>query len=198
MSTSYTYNALGDLQQQTSPDTGATTNTYDSGGNLATSTDARNAVTTYTYDALNRVATASFTVGATTDQTLTYSYDAGTHGKGRLTGASDANHSLSWTYDEQGRVLTAGQTVGSVSKTTSYGYANGQRQSMTTPSGQVITYGYTNGKITSISVNGTALVSDVLYDPFGPVRQWAWGSGALVRANVRSRRQDHADRQRAD
>jgi RHS repeat-associated protein len=179
LSTSYSYNALGDLQQQTSPDTGVTTNTYDSGGNLSTSTDARSAVTTHTYDALNRVATSSFTAGATTDQTLTYSYDAGTYGKGRLTGASDANHSLSWTYDEQGRLLTAGQTVGSVSNTTSYAYANGQRQSMTTPSGQVITYGYTNGKITSISVNGTVLVTDVLYDPFGPVRQWEWGSGAL-------------------
>jgi RHS repeat-associated protein len=51
---------------------------------------------------------------------------------------------------------------------------------MTTPSGQVITYGYTNGKITGISVNGTVLVSDILYDPFGPVRQWTWGNGSLA------------------
>ncbi|MDY6945409.1 MAG: RHS repeat-associated core domain-containing protein [Pseudomonadota bacterium] len=177
--TSYTYNALGDLQQQTSPDTGVTNNTYDSGGNLATSADARNAVTTYTYDALNRVATVAFSAGATTDQTLAYTYDAGTHGKGRLTGVSDSNHSLSWAYDDQGRVLTAGQAVGSVSKTTSYAYASGLRQSMTTPSGQVITYSYTNGKITSISVNGTVLVSNILYDPFGPVRQWTWSNGSL-------------------
>jgi RHS repeat-associated protein len=178
--TSYSYNALGDLKQQTSPDTGVTTNTYDSGGNLATSTDARNAVATYTYDALNRVATAAFSDGSTTDQTLTYSYDAGTHGKGRLTGVSDANHSLSWTYDDQGRALTATQAVGSVSKTTSYTYANGLRQSMTTPSGQVITYGYTDGKVTSISVNGTPVVSGILYDPFGPVRQWTWADSSLA------------------
>jgi RHS repeat-associated protein len=44
----------------------------------------------------------------------------------------------------------------------------------------VITYGYTNGKITGISVNGTVLVSDILYDPFGPVRQWTWGNGSLA------------------
>ena len=50
---------------------------------------------------------------------------------------------------------------------------------MTTPSGQVITYSYTNGKVTSISVNGTVLVSNILYDPFGPVRQWTWGNGSL-------------------
>lgn len=179
LATSYTYSGLGDLEQQTSPDTGVTTNTYDSGGNLATSTDARNADATYTYDALNRIATASFSSGATTDQTLTYTYDAGTHGKGRLTGVSDSNHSLSWTYDDQGRVLTAGQVVGSVSKTTSYAYANGLRQSMTTPSGQVITYGYTNGKVTSINLNGAVLISDILYDPFGPVRQWTWSNGSL-------------------
>ena len=170
---------LGDLIQQTSPDTGVTTNTYDSGGNLKTSTDARNVVTTYTYDKLNRVATASFSFGSATDQILTYSYDAGLYGKGRLTGVSDADHSLAWAYDEQGRVLTATQTVSSVSKSTSYSYLNGLRQSMTTPSGQLITYGYTNGKITSISVNGTPLVSNVLYESFGPVRQWAWGNGTL-------------------
>lgn len=177
--TSYSYNALGDLKQQTSPDTGVTLNTYDSGGNLQTSTDARSAITTNTYDALNRVSSTSFTTGSTTDQTLIYSYDAGTYGKGRLTGVSDSNHSLTWSYDEQGRLLTSGQTVGSVSKTTSYTYANGQRQSMTTPSGQLITYGYTNGKVTSIGVNGTVLVSNVLYDPIGPVRQWTWGNGTL-------------------
>ena len=51
LATSYTYNGLGDLLSQKSPDTGTTTNTYDSGGNLATSTDARGAVSTYTYDA---------------------------------------------------------------------------------------------------------------------------------------------------
>jgi RHS repeat-associated protein len=179
LQTSYSYNALGDLTQQTSPDTGVTNNTYDSGGNLATSTDARSATTTYTYDTLNRVATAAFTIGAITDQTLTYTYDAGTYGKGKLTGVSDSDHSLAWTFDDQGRVLTANQTVGSVGKTTSYSYANGLRQSMTTPSGQLITYSYTNGKVTGISVNGTVLVSNILYDPFGPVRQWTWSNGSL-------------------
>ncbi len=178
--TSYAYNAFGDLQQQTSPDTGVTTNTYDSGGNLGTSTDARTAITTHTYDALNRVTSSAYKVGTTTDQAITYTYDAGSNGKGRLTGASDSNHSLSWTYDDQGRILTAGQAVGTVSKTTSYAYSSGLRQSMTTPSGQFVTYSYNNGKITGISVNGVVLVSNILYDPFGPVRQWTWGNGSLA------------------
>jgi YD repeat-containing protein len=58
--TSYTYNALGDLSQQVSPDTGTTTNTYDSGGNLATSTDARSKAGTYAYDAINRVTSLTY------------------------------------------------------------------------------------------------------------------------------------------
>jgi len=29
-------------------------------------------------------------------------------------------------------------------------------------------------------VNGTVVVSNILYDPFGPVRQWAWGDGPLA------------------
>lgn len=102
--TLYEYNALGDLKQQTSPDTGVTANTYDSGGNLKTSTDGRNIVTTYTYDELNRIETASFAQGPNVDQTLTYSYDAGSNAVGRLSSASDAEHSLSWTYDDHGRV----------------------------------------------------------------------------------------------
>lgn len=175
--TSYTYTAFGDLKTQTSPDTGLTTNTYDSGGNLKTSTDARNAITTYTLDALNRVTSAAFKIGTTTDQTISFGYDAGASGIGRLTSASDANHSMSWSYDPQGRVTSKGQAVGTVTKTVGYGYTNGNLTSMTTPSGQSVLYGYNlNHQITSVSVNGTTLLSSALYDPFGPVRGWTWGN----------------------
>lgn len=179
--TSYTYNALGDLKQQVSPDTGTTTNTYDSGGNLKISTDARNAITTYTYDILNRVKTAAFKIGTTTDQTITYNYDAGTNGIGRLTSASDANHSMSWVYDALGRVTSKSQTIGTVVKTVSYGYTNGRLTSETTPSGQSVVFGYdTNGQVASLTINGTTVLSNALYDPFGPVRQWTWGNGTLA------------------
>ncbi len=177
LATAYTYNGLSDLKQQVSPDTGTTTNTYDSGGNLATSTDARSVTTTYTYDALSRVKTAAFKKGTTTDQTIAYNYDAGTYGKGRLTSASDSAHSMAWTYDALGRLTGKSQVVSGVTKSVGYGYANGQLTTMTTPSGQLVTYGYTNNQITSIQVNGTYVLSNVLYEPFGPIRQWSWGNG---------------------
>jgi RHS repeat-associated protein len=182
LTTSYTYNGFGDVKTQTSPDTGTTTNTYDSGGNLATSTDARSAISTYTYNALNRPTSVAYKIGSSTDQTIAFTYDAGTYGKGRLTGASDANHSMSWTYDALGRVTGKGQTVGTVTKSVGYAYTNADLVTLTTPSGQTLTYGYnTNHQIISIALNGTTtILNNVTYEPLGPVNGWAWGNAATV------------------
>jgi len=175
LTTGYTYDGFGDLVQQASPDTGVTTNVYDSGGNLARSTDARGQAGTYTYDAQNRVTHITYA-----DQTITFGYDAGTNAVGHLTSAGDANHALSWSYDALGRVIGKTQTVGSgtsaITKSVSYAYTNGDLTSLVTPSGQTITYCYTNGQVTSISVNGNALLSQVLYQPFGPVSGWTWAN----------------------
>lgn len=170
--TNYTYNALGDLTQQVSPDTGTTANTYDSGGNLATSTDARSKTGTYAYDALNRITSLTYP-----DQTITYTYDSGTNQKGRLTQVSDGSGSTSWSYDTHGRVLSRQQSMG-VTETLGYAYDSfGRLQTLTLPSGNTITYGYTDGKITSLTLNGsTTILSNVLYQPFGPTRGWTWGN----------------------
>jgi RHS repeat-associated protein len=179
--TSYQYTGFGDLKQQTSPDTGVTTNTYDSGGNLLTSTDARSAITTYTYDSLNRVATAAYKIGATTDQTIAFTYDAGTNGKGRMTGASDANHSMAWVYGAQGRITSKSQNVGGINQSMGYSYSSGRLSTLTLPSGQVVTYSYnSNNQIAGITVGATTVLSSVQYDPFGPVKGWTWGNGTLM------------------
>lgn len=182
LTTSYTYNGFGDVKTQASPDTGTTTNTYDSGGNLAISTDARSAIATYAYDALNRPTSVAYKIGSNTDQTIAFTYDAGTNGKGRLTGASDANHSMRWTYDGLGRVIGKGQTVGTVTKSVAYAYTNADLVTLTTPSGQTLTYGYnTNHQIVSIKVNGTTtILNNVTYEPLGPVNGWTWGNAASV------------------
>jgi RHS repeat-associated protein len=175
LTTTYSHSGFGDVIQQVSPDTGTTTNTYDSGGNLKTATDARGAVATYSYDALNRVTQVAYS-----DQTIAYTYDAGTNGVGRLTGASDANHSMAWTYDSLGRITGKSQIVAGITKSVGYSYNNGDLTSLVTPSGQIITYAYTNHRITSIAVNGVALLSGVTYSPFGPITGWTWGNGTTV------------------
>ncbi|HEY4210369.1 MAG TPA: RHS repeat-associated core domain-containing protein [Steroidobacteraceae bacterium] len=177
--TSYAYNGFQDLSAQSSPDSGNTTNTYDSAGNLATSTDARGAVSTYTYDVLNRASSVAFSIGGSTDQTLSFSYDAGTYGKGHLTGTADANQSQGWTYDALGRVTNQSQLIGGVTLATAYGYTSGNLTTLTTPSGQSVTYGYNaNHHVTSISVNGTTVLNTITYEPLGPVEGWTWGNGS--------------------
>jgi RHS repeat-associated protein len=173
--TSYAHNGFNDLAMIASPDTGTTINTYDSGGNLKTSIDSRSAAATYSYDALNRVTQVAYT-----DQTINFTYDAGTNGVGRLTGASDANHSMSWIYDGLGRVTGKGQTISTVTKSVGYAFTNGDLTSLLTPSGQTVTYGYTNHRIASVSVNGTTILSGATYDPFGPANAWTWGNATTV------------------
>jgi RHS repeat-associated protein len=181
LTTSYSYNGFGDVTSLASPDTSTTASTYDSGGNLSTSTDARGAVSTYTYDASNRVTSITYTLSGVTDQTIVFGYDSGTDGKGRLTSASDANHSLSWSYDFLGRVVGKGLTVGTVNLSVGYGYTDGDRTSLVTPSGQSVTYGFnSNHQVTSVAVNGTTVLSGVTYEPFGGENGWTWGDGTTV------------------
>lgn len=174
--TTYTYSALGDLKKVVSPDTGTTNNTFDSAGNLATSTDARSKTGTYAYDALNRVTSLTYP-----DQTIGYTYDSGTNQKGRLTQVTDASGSTSWSYDTHGRVLTRQQSMG-ITKSLGYAYdSDGRLQTLTLPSGNTINYGYTDGKVTSLTLNGsTTILSNVLYQPFGPTRGWTWGNSTLA------------------
>jgi RHS repeat-associated protein len=173
--TSYTYDAFGSLLQQVSPDTGTTTNTYDAAGNLLTSTDARSLTATYSYDALNRVISVSYP-----DQTISYTYDTGSNQNGRLTQVTNNSGSTSWSYDRQGRVLSKQQNMG-ITRSVGYAYdLSGRMQTMTLPSGNSVTYGYSDGKVTSLTLNGSiSLLTDVLYEPFGPTRGWTWGNGTF-------------------
>jgi YD repeat-containing protein len=157
-------------------------------------------VSTCTYDVLNRVGSVAHSLGDTTDQTLSFTYDAGTNGKGHLTGASDAAHAMSCSYDAEGRVITKSQTIGSVTKSVGYGYGSGNLTSLTTPSGQVVSYGYNgNHQLTSVAVNGTTVLNSVSYEPLGPVSGWTWGNnttttrtfdadGKITRSSVQARK----------
>jgi RHS repeat-associated protein len=182
LTTTYGYNGFGDILQQISPDTGTSGNTYDSGGNLSVATDARGSTSNYSYDAANRVTQIVYkNSGGVSDQTITFGYDAGTNGKGRLTSASDANHSLSWSYDTHGRVTGKGLTVGTFNKSVGYGYTNADLTALVTASGQSVSYGYnSNHQATSVKVNGTTVISAVIYEPFGGVSGWTWGNSSTV------------------
>jgi len=177
LATTYKYDGLNNLVQQVSPDTGTTSNSYDSAGNLLARTDARGVIATYTYDGINRATRIVFNNG-TTSETHTFQYDVGSNAKGRLSQVTDTASFTDWTYNSQGRVASKSQTVDTYTKTVAYGYNSaGQLTSITTPSGQQIDYGYLNNRITSVTVNGQAIVQGAATTPFGPITAWRWGNG---------------------
>ena len=153
-------------------------------GNLLTKTDARDKVAKYVVDNLNRVTqikyyptTVNANANTSADETVTYTYDTCTNGKGRLCTLADKTGTTTYSYDLQGRTTSKAQAVASLTQTHSMRFNSaGQMDQLTTASGQVIGYGYSNNRVTSISVNGVALAGSITYDPFGPAVAWLWPS----------------------
>ena len=172
--TSFLYNDLDDLEQETSPDRGITTYTHDEAGNVKTKVDARGKLTSYDYDALNRLTLETLDDGST----IVYEYDTGPNALGRLNKVTDPSGSTAWLFDHFGAVTHRTQLVGTVSLTTQYVYDNeGRMQAMIYPSGKLLSYGYNSYQISSLSVDGTPLVQNLAYEPFGPAKSWLWGDG---------------------
>ncbi|QOJ24279.1 MAG: RHS repeat protein [Gammaproteobacteria bacterium] len=185
IATTYTVSGFGDLTQEVSADRGTATYTYDSAGNLKTVTDARGVKHTYTWDALNRPTqrTHATVAGIPGTTALTWSYDAGSNGIGRLTGLSDESGSTSFSYDSHGRLLNTLQIArinnASYTQTLSYHYDSLGRLDQTTyPSGTQITTSYgADGRPSEIRVNGNVLLNNITYHPFGTPKSWVWGNG---------------------
>ncbi len=173
--TSFTYNAAGQLTGVTYPDgsflvygynsggqrtqmtdqTGFTVNyNYDQLGRLSKLTDgSNNLIVQYSYDIASRLAIQQFGNGASTK----YTYDADGRVKDIVNFAADGTtvqSSYAYNYNLQG--LPDSMTT--ESGTFNYGYdANGQLISVVTPAGETITYQYdANGnRIAVVDNNAT-------------------------------------------
>ena len=181
LTTSYAYDALNNLNQLTSPDTGATQNTYDNAGNLLAQTDAKGQVTSYTYDALNRVTSISY--ASDPGLNVSFTYDQGSNGIGRLTGVTDSTGTTSYAYEVHGRLISEARVIGGVSFTTAYSYDSaGRLASMSYPGGRQITYGRDAlGRINALSTTKNSITQNLLnsvsYRPFGPEQTYTFGNG---------------------
>jgi RHS repeat-associated protein len=172
LTTSYTVDSLGNLSQQTSPDTGVTIADHDEAGNLITRTDARGKTATYHYDSLNRISQIAYD-----DQTVSYIWDSCTNGIGRLCSLTNANSTISYRYDSHGRLTQKSQSATTTPLTVNHTYNSaGQRQQTLTPGGQTIDYQWTGNRITAIAVNGQPVISQIGYDPDGQINGWLWGN----------------------
>lgn len=173
--TSYRYDGFGNRIEQTSPDTGVTRYTYDEVGNAVSIKDEKGQLTSSLYDALNRVVEVTYDDGNKTN----YLYDQGVHGIGRLTQITHNNSRLLYAYDLHGRTQTTSQTINGLIFKTEYNYDTlGRMSKMTLPSGKVVGYQYANGALSGLSIDGEALISQIKYEPFGPINSWQWSNGS--------------------
>jgi RHS repeat-associated protein len=155
--TTKSYNSVGQLVSTTSPATAAapngatTTFTYDAYGDLVTSTDPNGVTTTVGY-ATPGGQVASLAYSGSAAHSVSYTYDA----QGTRTGMTDATGTSSYSHDPFGELTSvtngAGQTV-------SYAYdADGNTTGITYPlpasatwaTSQTVGYGYDHaGRLTS-------------------------------------------------
>lgn len=186
--TSYAYDDFGRMISQTSPVTGVTTYVYDPASNLISTTDANSATTTRAYDALNRVTSAASS-GVSTES-VSWSYDGeGPFSQGRLATMTDPTGSTSYRYERRGALLLEQKTIGSATYSTGFQYdTDGNRASMTYPSGRTVTYTFDFAdRPYSASSAGNSVVSSVTYLPFGPMLQQLFGNGTTKTMQYDSR-----------
>ena len=176
--TQYTTDDIGRVVKIVSPDTNTTLYEYDEAGNLIYKTDAKGITTTYLYDALNRLTQIVYPNEA---ENVTLNYDAGTYGKGRVTTMTDPSGSSDFLYNPAGQVIRETRIMDGVTYITEYTYDDaGNLQTITHPSGRVVTYQRDNaGQITGTTVDGQSITGQVAYLPFGPTTGMTLGAGIL-------------------
>ncbi|PIE69735.1 MAG: hypothetical protein CSA21_00840 [Deltaproteobacteria bacterium] len=178
--TTSAYDDFGHVVQQSSPDSGSSTLVYDAVGNLTSQTDGKGQALTFTYDALNRLISQD-SAGAARE--VVFTYDQAT--VGRLTSIQEENGERTFVYDTLGRLVTETRTLDGISSAITYTYdsTTGDLASITYPSGRVLGFSRnTAGQVTALTLDGTPLVSNIEYLPFGPVKSAQLGSVSLLRS----------------
>lgn len=196
LDTNYTYNGFGDLTQLQSPDTGTVTYTYDSAGNRASQADARGVTTTYGYDALNRLTsiaypTAALNTGYVYDTTQAVCQSGEGFGVGRLTKIVDGSGSTSYCYDRFGNLVRKVQVTNGQTFTLRYLFnVAGQMTGMVYPDGALVDYVHDAlGRVSEVGATpagGTrqVVLADATYYPFGPVAEWVYGNGRVMKRSL--------------
>ena len=129
--TTYTYDAAGNLLTETSPLGSVTTYTHDKEGNVLTQVDENGKQTAYTYDKLYRMVSRK-----DADGTATFAYDKA----GNMTSAKDGNGTVAFAFDALSRTT---KVTNEDSTTTAYTYdAASNRLSITYPDGKAVTTAY--------------------------------------------------------
>lgn len=198
----FSYNALGWLLSESSPEAGTRTFTqYDNNGNALLTTDARGNTVSFAYDSLNRLTKKTLSTG--TAHTYTYDSQDGSHdpyGIGRLTSVSNgSNVGAYFTHDPAGNIASESYCLPSncsYTETTAAQYDfHGNIVKLTYPDSRAVGFVYDpNDRLTSEtylswgpqSVNVPYLTSGTYY-PTGALQSAIYGNGVGVSAGVNPR-----------
>lgn len=145
--TSYKYDAAGNLKQVTDPLGHTQKFEYDALGQQRLATNQNGAATKTDYDTLGRIETVTAPDGGVT----TYTYDAAGNIKTRV---DDNKHTTTYGYDAVGRL-----------------------KSVTDPLGRKVTYGYDPDGNRETVTNARGTVSTTIHDPLGRPTKTTYSDG---------------------
>ncbi|MBI5291535.1 MAG: DNRLRE domain-containing protein, partial [Chloroflexi bacterium] len=178
--TTLTYDALGRKTAMSDPDMGPWSYQYDAAGNLIAQTDARGCITTLTYDALNRLTGKSYSgAGCGSTAAVTYSYGTTPGTIGRRTGMTDGTGATSWAYDYLGRMTSETHTVSGVPAGITFSRAYdllGRVTTTTYPTDETVTQTYAQGLPQTLYAGAASYVTQALYNPAGQMTQLTLGN----------------------
>jgi RHS repeat-associated protein len=197
---SFVYTSLTRLEKSTNPENGTYCYGYDKAGNLITKTHPagqscpspleQGDYVSMAYDNLNRITTKTYHDGT---PTAIFQYGAvgvlnspdcpnnGTnYTAGRLTSVSNSVSSYTYKcYDALGRVLRGTQSTSGLDYTLSYHYMPSFMDSITYPSGRVVSYNQTSRGLVKEALGYTSSSNSITYTPSGSFQSVTLGSGVV-------------------
>ncbi|MBX4200816.1 hypothetical protein KW786_01675, partial [Candidatus Parcubacteria bacterium] len=188
----FTYDNLGrrltaqDLHAPADTTFGTWSYVYDYAGNVIQTTDPKNQITSYTYDSLNRQITEDYT-GATGIE-VTYSYDSGIDGIGKLSSVANSSITRSYVYNLLGLIRQETDVLGGANYITSYDYdRQGNQMLITNPDNSQIKNIYNSAGLLDQtqrkeSTDGAFIdvVSNFNYSPEGKITMQANYNGVVT------------------
>ena len=179
---SHSFDTLGRRTASNDPDLGPWTYTYDDDGRLATQTDAKSQQTVLSYDKLGRVLTKVSAFGLAGQDTTTNTYDesrTGFYNVGKLTTAANANATIAYDYDNGGQLAKQATTIGANTYTVSSSFDSaGRLLSRTYP--DTTTSGTFAYDAAGHQVSLSSAVTSTTYNPLGQVKSIVYANGVTT------------------
>ena len=179
----YTYDALGNIETLTDPNTMSIEYDYNPFGEIVSQKNANGNTYVMEYDGLGRL--KSKTLQGSVDDIVDYTYcPENTNGFGQIQNVSKANGiQTNYSYDKYSRVIDKSQTIDSKNYNFHFTYnVFGTISKKTWPSGFAVNYHYKKGYFSALEQSSTGIMLWKLEDinAQGKILQYQLGNGLLT------------------